>query len=56
MELLTPKVTAQFDFEGRRVRFVRKQTLIEKGHPILKGRSHMVEPVRVDFPVEPKAK
>lgn len=56
MELLTPKVTATFNYEGRRVRFVKDRTLIQKGHPVLRGRSHMVKPARIDFPVEAKAK
>ncbi len=51
MELLTPKVSATFVHGGRRVRFIKRQTLIEKGHPVLKGRTHLVEPVKVDFPL-----
>lgn len=56
MELVTPTVSCSFEWVdpilGRRVpgRFVRGQTLIEAGHPVLSdGREDMVEPVRVHY-------
>lgn len=51
MELVTPTVSAVLDYDGHRVRFIKGVTLIEVGHPILRGRQHLVRPVRVDFPV-----
>lgn len=52
MILVTPKISATFLHKGRRVQFIKGRTLIEEGHPILRGREHMVEPVRVDYAIE----
>lgn len=50
MVILTPRQSALFTFQGRRVNWIRGRTTIEEGHPILVGREHMVEPLKIDFP------
>jgi len=50
MRILVPTVTATFEFAGSRVSWVRGRTTIEEGHPIIKGREHMLEPLRLDYP------
>lgn len=55
MQVFTPKVSSVFAHQGRTVRFVRGRTTIEEGHPILKGREDMVEPLKIDYPVTESA-
>lgn len=54
MQIFTPRVSATFRHDGSVRHFVRGRTTIEEGHPILKGREHMVEPLRIDFPAPAK--
>ena len=55
MQIYVPKVSAVFSWQGATRRWIAGRTTIEEGHPILKGREHMVEPLRVDYPL-PAAK
>jgi hypothetical protein len=52
-ELFRPKEGITFDFQGAPV-FIDPTTLVEAGHPIMKGREHLFEPVYVQF-ANPKA-
>lgn len=54
MQILVPKVSATFHWKGSVRHFVRGRTMIEEGHPILKGREHLVEPLRIDYPLPEK--
>jgi phage gp45-like len=48
-QILRAKDSAIFDHDGKRVTLIKGMT-IEVGHPMLKGREHLFEPLAVDFP------
>lgn len=50
-DLLVAKNAMVFVHDGRRVR-ICKGTLVRAGHPILKGREDLFEPVTVEYDVE----
>lgn len=52
--IYVPTGAAVFEFRGKRVEWIGGRTTIEEGHPILKGRMHMVRPLEVDYPAEQK--
>ena len=56
-ELYIGKASATFDFEGSPV-YVGPTTVVRAGHPIMKGREDMFEPLVVHFEVAepPKGK
>ncbi|HEX8753226.1 MAG TPA: hypothetical protein VF731_07405 [Solirubrobacterales bacterium] len=54
MQILVPTTSCEFTFDGAVRRWVRGRTTIEEGHPILKGREHLVEPLRIDYPAPEK--
>ena len=47
-ELFRPTEGFTFDYLGQPV-FIDPTTLIEAGHPIMKGREHLFEPVFIQF-------
>lgn len=55
-DIFVAKTSAMFrDSDGNMVRIRRGKTTARQGHPILRGREHMFEPLTVTFDVEAKA-
>lgn len=53
--ILVAREGAMLEYEGRRVFLNAGKTTVREGHPILKGREHLFEPLAVDFEVEQDA-
>lgn len=51
MQVYVPTTSIFFRYEGSDVMWVENRTTIEEGHPILKGREHLVKPIDIDFAV-----
>lgn len=55
MRIFTPKVGQIFDWNGTTVRWRPGHTLIEEGAAVLKGREHLVKPVKIHHPADEAA-
>jgi hypothetical protein len=53
-ELYVAKENANFDFKGQPV-FVNAGTIVRAGHPIMKGRENLFEPLKVHYDLEKPA-
>ena len=53
-DLYVGKEPATFDFEGAPV-FIGPSIVVRAGHPIMKGRESLFEPLRVHYEVTPEA-
>lgn len=55
--ILVAKSSAQLLFDGSRVNIRKGVTTVREGHPLLRGREHMFEPITVtyDVPIEAAA-
>ncbi len=51
-DILVCRESAVFQFGGERVVVHKGQTRVRAGHPILEGREHLFEPLRVHYDVE----
>jgi hypothetical protein len=51
-DLYRGKESATFDFDGAPV-FIGPGTVVRAGHPIMKGREHLFEPLTVHYDVTP---
>lgn len=52
-DILVANTNAVIQFAGRRVVLRRGVTHVRVGHPILRGREQLFDPIKVDFDVEP---
>lgn len=51
-DILVCRESAAFTFGGERVVIHKGKTRVRVGHPILEGREHLFEPLRVHYDVE----
>lgn len=53
-DVFVANTSAVFDYEGRRIILRKGVTTVRSGHPILKGRERLFDPIRVDFDTDDK--
>jgi len=51
-EMLVARESFAFRYEGSDHHFIGGQTRVRAGHPILKGREHLFEPIKADYEIE----